>query len=357
MAAVAEREYISPSKLFSVPSNSVKKLKFYKNGNEILVEPPEVDERDVAIKCTLEDLTVSEPVTSEKIAEKLEMYGGCVVKNYLSKDTCDQILKDIAPRIKEDKDWDGHFFPPETKRVTGMCIKSKTCAESFMNHPLNVDVSNKFLGRENAFWIGDKIVTGYSSPQHNSCITFSIGPGAKNQVLHRDDMIHHQIKKSMDKYEYGSDSALGTVLCLSDKATKKNGTTRFIPGSHKWGHFARPRDEDCVHAEMEKGDCFFMLASCYHGGSANVTKDEYRILTILFMTLGVNRQEENIQVGTDLDYYRSLKFETLKTLGFIASNPFLGWSDLKQPYHMLDLDYIKNIQEPDDFYSNSFTVA
>ncbi|CDK28030.1 unnamed protein product [Kuraishia capsulata CBS 1993] len=281
---------------------------------------------DVALECTLQDLTVEQPATLEKVLAKLEKYGGCIVKNYLPLETVDRILADVEEYIDQDKDFEGTFLPRQTRTVPGMCKKSAVTTEEFVCHPLNLAVSDALLGKENCFWIGDEVVTGYSAPQHNSCITFKIGPGAPDQVLHRDDMLHHNIRKHMDVYEYGTETALGSVLALSN-TSKANGATRFVPGSHLWSHMRKPTASEAVYAEMSKGDCFFMLASCYHGGSANTTEDEYRTQVILFMTQGILRQEENIMVGTPVEYFKSLSVTALKTLGLSLSYPFLGMVD------------------------------
>lgn len=178
------------------------------------------------------------------------------------------------------------------------------------------------------------LFSGLSPSQHNSCITFRIRLGSKNQPLHKDDSLHHRIAGGFDEYQFGSETAVGTVLGLK-KATKKNGATRFIPGSHLWDHYRKPKEEECVYAELDVGDCFFMLASCYHGGSANTTKDEERIVCILFMTQGTLRQEENIFLGTPIDYFKSLPIKTLKYLGLQTSQPFCGWYENDDPIYFL----------------------
>jgi hypothetical protein len=47
-----------------------------------------------------------------------------------------------------------------------------------------------------------------------------------------------------------------------------------------------PNEADAFYAELNKSDAFLMLASCFHGGSANVTKDEYRLVFGTFVTWG-----------------------------------------------------------------------
>jgi ectoine hydroxylase-related dioxygenase (phytanoyl-CoA dioxygenase family) len=50
-----------------------------------------------------------------------------------------------------------------------------------------------------------------------------------------------------------------------------------------------------VHAELDKGDAFFMFASCFHGGSANTTTDQHRLVYSTFVTRGWLRQEDNVR--------------------------------------------------------------
>lgn len=294
---------------------------------------------DHPVKASNEDLVVSEPVTVEKVCEKLEKYGGAIVRNYMTDVDTDAISKDVQPLLDEQKD-DPRLYPKETIRVTGVCGKSKVTAENMLTHPLGMGVSDRFLGKRNCFWIGDKLAEGYSPPQHSSSIVFSIGPGAKSQVLHRDDMDHHNIRKHMDTYQHGVETSIGISVALSE-TTKENGATRFIPGSHMWDHLRQPRDEEAIQVELKKGDSFFMLASCYHAGSANVTEDKVRTIIFLFMTQGTQRQKENIMLGTPVEYFKSLSSDALKMLGLTLSEPFCGLLELQDPLVRLKPGFVR----------------
>jgi hypothetical protein len=48
----------------------------------------------------------------------------------------------------------------------------------------------------------------------NNTIVFSIGPGAKKQELHRDDVIHHDQLSAItaDKYKPGRGSGVGLFV-------------------------------------------------------------------------------------------------------------------------------------------------
>jgi ectoine hydroxylase-related dioxygenase (phytanoyl-CoA dioxygenase family) len=72
------------------------------------------------------------------------------------------------------------------------------------------------------------------------------------------------------------DSCIG-LFVAGKPATKANGATRFIPGSHLWGDDRRPDESLTYYAELDVGDAFLMLGSCLHGGSANTTDDEERV--------------------------------------------------------------------------------
>ena len=99
-------------------------------------------------------------------------------------------------------------------------------------------------------------------------------------------MAHTEISEWDDDRDLNSREAAVGVFVAGVKTHKKNGATRFIPGSHLWGNERKPNEADCFYAELEAGDAFFMLASCYHGGSANTTTDEWRLVYGTFCTRG-----------------------------------------------------------------------
>lgn len=104
-------------------------------------------------------------------------------------------------------------------------------------------------------------------------------------------MIHHNRLTEIKAEDYAPGRDTGIGLFVAGKpVTKINGATRFIPGSHLWDTMRPPQEDLAVFAELEPGDAFIMLSSCYHGGSANKTSDEERLLYSCFMTKGFLRQ-------------------------------------------------------------------
>ncbi|TVY32182.1 Dioxygenase [Lachnellula occidentalis] len=269
----------------------------------------------------------SATVTNEDIVAALVKAGGCVIKNVLTPDVLAEIEKDTREHITADKPWDGTFFPIQTRRVNGLASKSKIFMEKLVNNKILQDCSETMLSSTVQNWVGDVFETSTSHPQLHNTLVFSIGPGAAPQPLHRDDMVHHRVLQRKDSLDYtlGQDSAIGFFVG-GKKTSKANGATRFIPGSHLWDHATPPSEELAVYAELEAGDGFIMLASCYHGGSANTTEDQERLVYSCFMTKGYLRQEENQYLNNKPEVLNQFySDEMLKLIGYNLSAPFLGW--------------------------------
>jgi ectoine hydroxylase-related dioxygenase (phytanoyl-CoA dioxygenase family) len=117
------------------------------------------------------------------------------------------------------------------------------------------------------------------------------------------------------------------------------GATRFIPGSHLWDYReGPPKESQTVQAELNRGDAFMMLSGCFHGGSANTTDDEYRILLSTFNTRGYLRQEENQYLSNSIESIKKLPPVLQERMGYGLSKPFMGWVDLKSPMLKLHPD-------------------
>ena len=114
------------------------------------------------------------------------------------------------------------------------------------------------------------------------------------------------------------------------------GATRFIPGSHLWDYQeGPPREEQTVYAELNPGDVFMMLSGCFHGGSANTTKDEERVILSTFNCRGWLRQEENQYLANSMESIKGLPPALQERMGYGLSLPFMGWVDLQSPMLML----------------------
>ncbi|KAK4664184.1 uncharacterized protein QC763_503360 [Podospora pseudopauciseta] len=215
-----------------------------------------------------------------------------LIRNVIPQETLDVIEKDVRPFIEADKPWKGDFFSPKTRRVYGLAGKSPTFFKSVVANPLYQAVCSKMLTAEYKSWLGQKLETSISRPQLNNTIVFSINPGARAQELHHDGMIQHNVLMAItaDQYKIGRDTGIGWFVA-GNKTTKANGATR-------WSLLG---EELAFFAEMNPGDGFAMLTSCFHEGSANTTRDEERLIYSCFMTKGYLRQEENQYLASSLE--------------------------------------------------------
>lgn len=273
--------------------------------------------------------------------------GGIIIRNIISSEILTQVEQDTREHILADGEWVGDFFPKETRRVCGLAGKSKAFTNGIVGNELFQEVANRLISSKMGCWIGKKWEEHQSPAQLNNTIIFSINPGARAQDLHRDDMIHHNTPKSMnaEDYKIGQDTGIGFFVAAK-KSTRENGATRFIPGSHLWAHETPPEESLTVHAELAPGDGFIFFSSCYHGGSANTTTDEERLLYSFFMTKGYLRQEENQYLASKWEDVEKMYDDAmLQKIGYTLSAPFLGWVDLKHP-----LDALRGSSELKDLY-------
>ena len=264
------------------------------------------------------------------VVDGLKRIGGVVVREIVSQEAIRQMEHDIRPYLEADEPWSAgdDFFPPTTRRAFGLIGKSRAFATEIIGNKLYQDVCEQFLTTKSYPFYGNRNNVNVSPPQVNNTIAFSVRPGNSfSQPLHRDDDIHYASRIRVDKYpeppnvrEYG----IGFFVA-GTKSTQANGATRFIPGSHL-EDTVQPPDEAFAHyAELNPGDGFIMLSSCYHGGSTNTTKDEERLLFSCFMTRGWLRQEENQYLCVPLEVAKSLPVEIQKLMGYATSEVCQDW--------------------------------
>ncbi|KAL4799537.1 hypothetical protein BDV19DRAFT_385304 [Aspergillus venezuelensis] len=264
----------------------------------------------------IQSFTNGEASTSEILAALIRS-GGMIICSAVAAEHLDQIERDTRPKLGDfmlpnNIDHFNDFFSAETKRVLGLAVKSKTFMEQ----------------------IGDELQEWHSPPQLHNTIIFSVCLGAKDQALHRDNVILHnpcRCKKA-EEYTLGQDASLGFFVAAKP-STKENGATRIIPGSHLWDNMTPPDDKLTVQAELNRGDAFMFLSSCFHGASANNTPDQERLLYSCFFTKSYLKQEENQHLATDLEKLMSMGYddEILGDIGCRVSEPYMGYCDCKDP--------------------------
>ncbi|KAH0845020.1 hypothetical protein AYO21_04059 [Fonsecaea monophora] len=276
----------------------------------------------------------------DDVVEGLRAVGGVVVRRILSPESLAQIERDVRPYLEADVPWEAgnNFFPPSTRRAFGLCAKSRTFAVDLVGNDLYQAVCERFLTTKSYPWYGDRDTLNVSPPQLNNTIAFSVRPGnSYDQPLHRDDDIHYADRPRVDVYPRTNSREYGIGFFVAGtKTSKANGATRFIPASHLEATEHPPDERFAHYAELNPGDGFIMLSSCYHGGSANTTTDEERLLFSCFMTRGWLRQEENQYLAVPPEIARTLPVRIQKIMGYALSDPMLGWLEFKDPRSTID---------------------
>ncbi|KAH8693053.1 phytanoyl-CoA dioxygenase [Talaromyces proteolyticus] len=280
--------------------------------------------------------------SAQEVEDALKLAGCCLIRNFVSKDIIDQINSECRPTLEQDGAWEGSFFPKETRRAYGLVGLSPTWVNNVLMHPVYQKVCTRFLTIRHWNWSGNRKLWATSRPIINATSCFSIRPGSKAQELHRDDTVHHNRIEAVDVYpEDLSPSApkRETSLALflaGTKATKENGATECIPGSHLWSSERMPNADGVRYAAMEPGDAFLMLGSTYHAGGQNTTKDSERLIHATFMCRGILRSEENQFLTIPIETMKERSPAVQKITGYSVSEPFCGWVGLSDPRRLLD---------------------
>ncbi|KAM4067170.1 phytanoyl-CoA dioxygenase (PhyH) [Hirsutella rhossiliensis] len=269
----------------------------------------------------------------------LKRDGGVFIKGLVSQADVDKAYAECRPKMESSTEWSGSFFPKETARATSVLALSPTYAETQVMNPLYQSVVDHFLTTRTSYWWGTEWKESVSKPYVHSCTAMSIGPGGKAQPLHRDDYINHNVHEDIDEWnderDKNRESAVG-LFVAGCRVTKENGGTQFIPRSHLWGtERGPPRVDQCIFADMEKGDAFLMLASAYHGGGTNLTTDQARLMFATFSVRGHLRQEENQFLAVPQEIAKRYDQKTQAFMGYSMTDPACGYVDQIDPIFLL----------------------
>ena len=227
---------------------------------------------------------------------------GCVVITGLLDDaTRAEIISELAPhmdaaRIIEDDDPD-EFYSGRTRRVTALIARSPALTDALIAHPVTLDVCDRFLLPNSEF--------GY---QLHVSAALDVGPGAREQILHREE----------DSFTYfpvpRPDIIVASMWAMSDFRAD-NGATLLVPGSHRWDEARVPTPAEIKSAEMPAGSVLFWAGGLLHGAGANRSED-WRYGVILTYSLGWVRQEENQYLDVPPERLAQLSPEVRRLAGF-----------------------------------------
>ncbi len=242
--------------------------------------------------------TATDPI--EALAASLDEAGCLVVTDACDSEVRDAFVAELAPhmeaaRIETDDDPDS-FYPGNTRRVIALVSRSKA-VEHLLLHPMSTTLCDRHLGSGAEF--------GY---QLHVSATLSVGPGARDQVLHREE----------DPFTFfpvpRPNLILASMWAITDFCAN-NGGTRLVPGSHRWPADRKAAEDEVLNAEMPAGSVLFWSGGTLHGGGEN-RSDDWRYGVILTYSLGWLRQEENQYLSVPPEVAEQLSPELRRMIGY-----------------------------------------
>ena len=201
-----------------------------------------------------------------------------------------------------------NFYAGDTKRLGNALSKSATVAEMV--------IDDTILG-----CMDDTLLPNCDSYQLHVCSSLNVGPGARAQVLHREDAWDEYVREwGGEFHREGEKKSLivATMWALTD-FTATNGATLIVPGSHRWSLDRAPTAEEVVSAEMEAGSVLLWLGGTLHAAGANVTENEWRRGVFISYTLGWLRTEEHFAMELTAEAAARLPEKVRKLVGFEMS--------------------------------------
>lgn len=254
-------------------------------------------------------------VTLSSFNEALEDVGCAVITDVMDPALRQSITDELAPHMAAarviDEDDPKEFYPGRTRRVTALIARSPTVTDRLIPHPITKEVCEHFL-----------LPTGEFGYQLHVTAALDVGPGARRQILHRED----------DSFAFfpmpRPNLIIATMWAISDFRAD-NGGTLLVPGSHKWPGDRVAKPEEIVEAEMPAGSVLFWHGSLLHGAGANVAED-WRYGVILTYSAGWVRQEENQYLDVSAERLAELSPEVRRIAGFDMYGA-LGFYDPSAP--------------------------
>lgn len=194
------------------------------------------------------------------------------------------------------------FWGVQTKRFTRLAARARAFAE-LLDHDLMHAWARTALKGD--YWL-------------NTGQAMIVGPGEKQQVLHRDIGIWPGIA---ELGRAGPEVMVSILLALSD-FTAEVGATRGVLGSHLWEDFKQtPDPKDIVQAVMPAGSAFLYTGKTMHGAGANSTLHKWRFGLHMSFVLGWLTPEEASPIGVPWEIARTFSPRVQRLLGYSSRLP------------------------------------
>lgn len=237
---------------------------------------------------------------ADEMAAALGDAGALVVTDVCTPQTRAEIRSDLSQHMERapvDADDPEAFYPGATRRITGLLSRSDAVSQRLICHPTTLAMCDHFL-----------VPNGELGYQVHVTAALEVGPGARAQILHREE----------DSFTYfplpRPNIIVASMWAISDFRAD-NGATLIVPGSHRWDGKRQAQQHEIVPAEMPAGSVLFWMGGTLHGAGAN-TSGDWRYGVILTYSLGWVRQEENQYLNVPAERVAQLPQDVRKLAGF-----------------------------------------
>ncbi len=280
------------------------------------------------MSATLSRLRASDSI--DAIEQALKDDGGVIVEGFLEPAVVARIKAEVAearagadPKMRYWNPALQFFYGDKTRHVNGVAAHSRTFATEVLIHPVYLAICDRVL------------LPSCARYQLNLGHLIDRGPGATNQLLHRDEVVWSHFPKPHAEIQ------LASMIALDDFKVE-NGATRLAPGSHRWPRARQPEPHEIADAVMPAGSAVIYLGSTVHGAGANSTASDWRPGLHISYTLGWLRTEENNYLAVPPEIARTLPRKAQEILGYavhdaIASGGgYLGMVGLRDPVELME---------------------
>jgi ectoine hydroxylase-related dioxygenase (phytanoyl-CoA dioxygenase family) len=292
---------------------------------------------------------VHPPFSVSNVVESLNARGYCILENFLPniRNIQREFDQKLLPRTPKGRN---RFEGGKTQRCYSLFNKTRLF-DAFVTDPLVHTIVSSILGSEHFLL--------------SSTVGINIGPGEKEQPLHRDDG-KYPLPRPHDEV------VVNCMIAIND-FTKENGGTVLYPGSHVWEYSGEndyavkhvlPNGLDesyntggisamnivsqlrqhnngehdkavtAVQCEMKAGSVMIYRGSLLHGGGANNSPNPRLGVLIEFISAWLRPQENHV-IGVDRNVVKHLPRKLQEMLGWTVSPPFIGYVDGRHPRRFL----------------------
>ena len=174
-------------------------------------------------------------------------------------------------------------------------------------------------------------ILGYDFILNAGVMAMSPDPGSHAQGLHRDDS-HYPLPRPHRPLVL-------TMALAIDAFTPNNGSTRLVPGSHRWEEEQQPEPSDIMTLEVPAGSVLMWDGAVFHGSGPNHSDQPRRAITLNY-ACGWLRSQHNHYLGVPRERIRQMPSSLQKDLGYLPSALGLG-----QCERMSGVDYLHALEQ------------